>query len=290
MPARNRAGIPQSFELEVQLYWLIQALGGKRIMLAKMSSVFAVSAILTAAFIGARTAQAQDASSSLADQLKSQYKIAKVGMDSSGWSVTEPGTVLVIQKGGILGVPPANLTIATATFKDGELHGPNGFVTATLAKVSRQLPIGEKVYIFKMDISAKSDKISLFIIECDSCNNVQQPAAYKALLVFQFPKGYLDKADPSQVEDVITQILAPDSGSASNDQQQTPQQQPAQAQPPAASQTDSAPATVQIGQTIDQVKAILGTPEKVFDVGKKQIYVYKDVKITFVDGKVSDVQ
>jgi hypothetical protein len=255
-------------------------------MLAKMSSVFAVSAILVAAFWGVRTTQAQDASSSLADQLKSQYKIAKVGMDSSGWSVTEPGTVLVIQKGGILGVPPANLTIATASFKDGELHGPNGFVTATLAKVSRLLNIGEKVYIFKMDISAKSDKISLFIIECDACNNVQQPAAYKALLVFQFPKGYLDKADSSQVQDVISQVLAPDSGSASNDQQQ----QPAQAQPAAASQADSAPATVQIGQTIDQVKAILGTPEKVFDLGKKQIYVYKDVKITFVDGKVSDVQ
>jgi hypothetical protein len=260
-------------------------------MPARVSYAFAVAAIFTTGFFCARTAQAQDASSSLAGQLKSQYKIAKVGMDSSGWSVTEPGTVLVIQKGGILGVPPANLTIATATFKDGELHGPGGFVTATLAKVSRLLNIGEKVYIFKMDISAKSDKISLFIIECDACNNVQQPSAYKALLVFQFPKGYLDKADASQVEDVITQVLAPDSGSGSGDQQQAPpQQQPAQAQQPATNQPDSAPLTVQIGQTMDQVKAILGPPEKTFDVGKKQIYVYKDVKITFVDGKVADVQ
>src|SRR5271154_7409385 len=107
-------------------------------MFAKLSSLFATAAILTAAFLGARTAQAQDASSGLADQLKSQYKIAKVGMDSSGWSVTEPGTVLVIQKGGILGVPPANLTIATATFKDGELHAPNGLL---FSKVSRQLTI-----------------------------------------------------------------------------------------------------------------------------------------------------
>ncbi|HKN73980.1 MAG TPA: hypothetical protein VJW94_02290 [Candidatus Acidoferrum sp.] len=260
-------------------------------MFAKFSSVFAAAAILTAAFFGARTAQAQDASPGLADQLKSQYKIAKVGMDSTGWSVTEPGTVLVIQKGGILGVPPANLAIATATFKDGELHGPNGVTVAMVAKVSRQLTIGEKVYIFKMDLNAKSDKISLFIIECDACNNAQQPAAYKALLVFQFPKGYLDKADASQVQDVISQVLAPDSSSGSNDQQQAPQQQqPAQSQQPATSQPDSAPTTVQIGQSIDQVKAVLGTPEKVFDVGKKQIFVYKDVKITFVDGKVSDVQ
>jgi hypothetical protein len=257
-------------------------------MWTKLSSGFAAAAILAAASFGARTVQAQDTSSSLANQLKSQYKIAKVGMDSSGWSVTEPGTVLVIQKGGILGVPPANLTIATATFKDGDLHAPNGLL---FSKVSRQLTIGEKIYIFKMDLNVKSDKISLFLIECDACNNVQQPAAYKALLVFQFPKGYLDKAEASQVQDVISQVLAPDSSTGSNDQQQAPQQQqPAQSQQPAASQPDAAPLTVQIGQTIDQVKAILGPPEKTFDVGKKQIFVYKDVKITFVDGKVADVQ
>jgi hypothetical protein len=259
-------------------------------MSAKMSSVFAVVAVLAAASLGTSAAQAQDAPTTLAEQLKSQYKIAKVGMDSSGWSVTEPGTVLVIQKGGILGVPPANLTIATATFKDGELHGPNGLAAGMVSKVSRQLTIGEKIYIFKMDLNAKSDKISLFIIECDACNNVQQPAAFKALLVFQFPKGYLDKADATQVQDVISQVLAPDSGSGSNDQQQAQQQQPVQSQQPAASQPDSAPLAVQIGQTIDQVKAILGPPEKTFDVGKKQIFVYKDVKITFVDGKVADVQ
>jgi hypothetical protein len=34
----------------------------------------------------------------------------------------------------------------------------------------------------------------------------------------------------------------------------------------------------------------LGQPEKIVNLGTKQIYVYKDLKITFVSGKVSDVQ
>ena len=38
------------------------------------------------------------------------------------------------------------------------------------------------------------------------------------------------------------------------------------------------------------VVAILSQPEKVVDLGAKKIYVYKDMKITFTDGKVSDVQ
>jgi hypothetical protein len=262
-------------------------------MLTKLSSALAAAAFLAAGSFSALTAQAQDAPS-LADQLKSQYKLAKVGIDSSGWSVTQPGTVLVIQKGGILGVPPAYAAIATTTFKDGELHAPNAFTVAMLKQVSRFLAIGEKVYIFKMDVQAKTDKVGFFIVECDACNNVQQPATFKALLVFQFPRGYLDKADGSQVLDVINQVLAPDAGSA--DQQQAPQQPVPQEQqsPQAAPSVDTVPppatATIQLGQTPDQVKAALGQPEKIVDLSKKQIYVYKDLKITFIDGKVSDVQ
>jgi hypothetical protein len=41
---------------------------------------------------------------------------------------------------------------------------------------------------------------------------------------------------------------------------------------------------------VDDVKAIQGEPEKVVDLGSKKIYVYKDLKITFLDGKVSDIQ
>jgi len=42
--------------------------------------------------------------------------------------------------------------------------------------------------------------------------------------------------------------------------------------------------------TTDQVESTLGKPDKVFNLGAKQIYVYKDVKVTFMNGKVSDVQ
>jgi hypothetical protein len=47
--------------------------------------------------------------------------------------------------------------------------------------------------------------------------------------------------------------------------------------------------TVQLGQSIDEVTAGLGNPLTVIDLGPKKIYKYKDMKITFKDGKVSDV-
>jgi hypothetical protein len=42
--------------------------------------------------------------------------------------------------------------------------------------------------------------------------------------------------------------------------------------------------------TIREVKASLGIPEKNAGLGAKQIFVYSDMKVVFVDGKVSDVQ
>ncbi len=44
------------------------------------------------------------------------------------------------------------------------------------------------------------------------------------------------------------------------------------------------------GQTPDQVQAALGKPDKIVNLGTKMIYVYKDLKVTFLNGKVSDVQ
>ena len=49
-------------------------------------------------------------------------------------------------------------------------------------------------------------------------------------------------------------------------------------------------ATVTLGQSVDQVTAALGPPMTVIDLGNKKIYKYKDMKVTFNGGKVTDVQ
>jgi len=68
---------------------------------------------------------------------------------------------------------------------------------------------------------------------------------------------------------------------------------PAEAAPPPIAPPPPPPADpveVSEGQTIDQVVAALGQPLKKAKVGTKDIYYYKDLKVTFVSGKVKDVQ
>jgi hypothetical protein len=60
--------------------------------------------------------------------------------------------------------------------------------------------------------------------------------------------------------------------------------------PPPADEPAAAPKTVSLGQTKDVVTANFGQPDKIAKVGTKEIYYYKDFKVTFVNGKVTDVQ
>src|SRR5213083_3792677 len=136
--------------------------------------------------------------------------------------------------------------------------------------------------------------VALSVIACDSCNNVNPPTYYKSQVVFQFTKGYLAKASPPQIEDVIAQVFTIDDsgnnqqngGGSAQGNQDAQGGQAAQAanEPPKQLQT------IQMGQTMDEVSASLGQPEKIVNLGPKQIYVYKDLKVTFVRGKVVDVQ
>ena len=50
------------------------------------------------------------------------------------------------------------------------------------------------------------------------------------------------------------------------------------------------PVQIQVGQTIDEVRAALGTPSRIATVGSKQIYFYPDMKVTFIRGRVTDVE
>ncbi len=253
---------------------------------------------------------AQAPTVSLEDQLKAQYTLVKMGADSSGAAVVEQGTVLVVKKGGILGVPYSDTSIFSTKYENGAVHSPNPMASKALGfglgKLGRPAPTTQffqkdtKVYPAKLAVNLPKDQVVMGIVACDSCNNTDPKTFYKADVVFQFPKGTLATANPSTVEDTIAGLLAIDDSKddqgnnnqqgGGNDQQGNNQGGgggggQAQQQAPAPE-----PQQIEKGQTPDQVVAAIGQPDKIVNLGAKQIYVYKDIKVTFINGKVSDVQ
>jgi hypothetical protein len=291
---------------ETKFLCAVKDIGKKEFaMSGKACRTLKAVAVIIAGLLPAGIAIAQGGADSLESQLAAKYKVAKIGQDSSGISVTDPGTVLVIKKGGILSVTSSNMVVIPSYVKDGQVHSANGNAMAGVSKLlkwknvsdptgsttaeTKFLTIGEKVYVSKIEVNRKDSKVSMAVIECDSCNSVQDASQRKAQVVFQFPKDYLAGADGGQVSDVISQVLEiqpeeaaqPEQGQDAQQGQQQAQQPEAPAQPPP---------TIQLGQTIDEVKGLLGEPTKVVNLGVKQIYIYKDMKVVFLRGKVADVQ
>jgi hypothetical protein len=281
---------------------------------------FAPIVILTV-LIGALTAPKPAAAQavSLLEQLQAQYKLVKMGSDTSGYSVTEKGTLLAIQKGGVLGVPYSDKSVLATKYEGGVVHSPNGALvegkkrllghfsqTASQGQTTKLLAVGDKVYPTKIDVALDKDTVTVGIVACDTCNKTDPPTYNKANVVFQFPKGSLAAASAGSVEDTIGQLLSisTDDGGGQDqggnqqggdqqggdqqggDQQGGGQQGGGQQQQAPAAE----PQTIQLGQSTDDVQAALGKPDKIVNLGPKQIWVYKDLKVTFLKGKVSDVQ
>ncbi len=76
-------------------------------------------------------------------------------------------------------------------------------------------------------------------------------------------------------------------GSAASPSTSTSSSSAAMAPPPPS---EKAPASLSLHQTINDVVSAMGKPERIVNIGNKTIYYYKDIKITFTDGKVTDVQ
>jgi hypothetical protein len=274
-----------------------------------------LAVIIAALIVPVALAQAP----TLDEQLAAQYKLVKMGSDTSGYSVVDKGTLLSIQKGGILGVPYSDQSVLSTKYENGTVHSPSTALSKTIGfgmkrfgkeQTTHLFAVGDKVYPSKIEVNASKDTVTIGIVACDTCNKTDPPTYNKANVVFQFPKGTLASANAGSVEDMIGQLLAvstDDQGgqqsadqngqqqSADQGQQQAadqgaaqpaaaPQQAAAQDQPPAE------PASIDKGMTTDQVQSALGKPDKIVNLGSKQIYVYKDLKVTFLNGKVSDVQ
>ena len=207
-------------------------------------------------------------------RLNEKFKGSPKGPD--GNLVIEEGSLLEIRKNGILGIPFGPTGIPQSTYKqDGQMHPP-GPLQRTLAgqQVYTPLQAGERVYLVRMEVNLKGNSITFIIFKCDQCAG-PSPSGLRAAVAFQFPKGYLATADPAQVEEFI--------GQAFSLYASAPVEAPAPAEPQVTT-------TIELGQTAEQVIAALGQPSKIAKVGTKEIYFYKDLKVTFINGKVTDVE
>lgn len=218
-------------------------------------------------------------------QLQTRYVPVKLGR--GGQTVVSPGAILTVQAPGIRSNPAIQFTFMNS-YQDGRIKHSAGSSLITDRDSVRDLQIGEGVFLYKVEV--KDNGVVFHVQPCGNCDFSEvNPFPFRAGITFQLPKNWLLSPDLNQVDQMISRVFSivgappPAAMSASGPPA------PAQAPPP-VSPVREQPLRIELGQSPEQVRSILGEPGKVVDLGNKKLFVYKDLKITFIDARVTDVQ
>lgn len=212
--------------------------------------------------------RAGDEKSALKEALEAKYGLTKVSWDKV--RVTDPGPVYVLKAEGVNADRATDMTMLVNKVVDGHVQQPKGAGASMFSKqTTKQFKPGDRLYLTKIDV--KDAGLLFWFISTETSDfsdkGSTKQTRYRAVLGFEVPKTLLDASQVDEIKKIIDPIvLLETDAQAANTK------------------------TVELGQTPDQVKATLGAPDKIIKLGAKDVYVYKDMKVVFVDGKVSDVQ
>jgi hypothetical protein len=249
-------------------------------------------------------AQAGDPKDELLQKLNRQFVLTK--MTADGTDVVKAGSAVTLHKDGWHMCSIQAKSPLTNFYKDGKLSAGKfawgmAMGLAQPNMPTSTVPIRNFVADEKFWVSAIDFEKGYIVFKVYS--DAYQDVRYYAQLAF-----LLNKKSAGPVDDLLKAIsevvtAEPASGGAGptasapaapagQDQSAPPQQvmAPIAPPPPPTDTPPPAPPTVSLGQTMDQVVAVMGQPKSLAKVGTKTIFNYPDLKVIFVDGKVSDVQ
>ena len=278
-------------------------------------SACGVALLVAATFSIGMKAQVGDPATLIKEKLVSQIKLTKT--NGANDDIVTAGDVVLLHKDGLKmcstgGKGYSNIFSngmfvmdtkkrAGGILKQGLLNkmtGNGGFTDAASGSgcTERKFVSGEKFWI--TDIQNKNDGIVVTVFS-DPYNDQR----YYGDIKFPFVKGSTPNVDDfvKLVGEVVT--VAPSDDKDKGDQAAKSEQpaQPAQSATPAPAPiqaiapppppADAPPPSIAIGQTKDMVVAGFGQPVRTAKLaGTKEIYFYKDMKVTFTNGKVSNVE
>jgi hypothetical protein len=231
------------------------------------------SAILAAALVCVVTPTAAFCapnSRALREALVADYPLTQVGLvmfKTDYTRITVPGVILAVRLPGIYAdVANTQNAIVNTNYANGQITQATGFSAAfggTTAH-SRTLNPNEKVYVTQILVKRDAVQLELLTVDVATLGDGMS-TRYRAELNVKIPG--IDTMTPEDVKKAIEAVIA---------------------DPATASAVESK--TIKLGMSTDEVKKSLGNPDKIVDLGTKQFFIYKDMKVVFVDSVVSDVQ
>jgi hypothetical protein len=186
---------------------------------------------------------------------------------------------------------------------------------ADKAQATRTYVTGEKFWVTRIDVKDSGKDAGIVM---DFFTDAVSDVRYRTTVTIPFKGAMPSPDDALKLVAEVVKVAPPDDKDAKGGEQdkgnaQAPAAKGGRPAPAAAAAAQPAPApeapaeaapaaieppppppadppTVKLGQTPDEVVAALGQPDKKVKLPTKEMYYYKDLKVTFVNGKVKDIQ
>jgi len=234
----------------------------------------------------ARVVASGDWKGAIEDKIQQAYPVTQFTGDKT--DIVTTGAVLMLKKNGL--VLYAGDALATAnTYRAGKITQNllGAFQRNTTDGTVRTFVKGEKFWITQID--AKDDGLFLQFISDPLPDN-----RYHGTLKFPWGKNTRPPAEEisALVAEVVQNVGTPPAQPEPAQKQMTPIQPPPPPDPALApiAPPPPPPVTLAVGQTREQAIAAMGQPEKIANVGTKQILYFKNLKVTLVGGKVTVIE
>ena len=207
----------------------------------------------------------------LSSAVTSAYRITVPGFLGDFRSI---GDILMPRQEGVRAGRPGKLFNANIA-KGQSLAVAGGGDQRLLGGVhSGVLKQGEQLYLYGVTTGADYLQLELFTVKTYLLPGMRGPTPLQASLRFQYDTG-ISGVTPRQLLDDIDKWF-------NVEEVDNPARKRRAASRPVR--------TVKLGQTQEEVTTIFGPPEKQVLLGNKVVFVYRDLKVIFIDGKVTDAE
>lgn len=222
----------------------------------------------------------------LSAALRNRFSLTPVNGQTG--AVNAPGTVYVVAKGGIRALPMHGTSNYWPNyyFKNGHVHQPyvkasssssNGTSNFTigirmpgLPDGTRHLQTNESVYITQIAVNGR---IVSFLLQ--SCSD-----ASRAEMDFHFASRNLAAVDLREVLETISQLLVDPNAKTEQAEESTG----------SAGQSDDLASTmIRPGMSLEEVKSMLGEPEKIKRDHEGAVLMYTGFEVRFAGNAVSSI-
>lgn len=198
-------------------------------------------------------------------------------------NLKEPGTILIVQKQGLKADRPFRLFNPNLVV-NRQVAAVGGGNLALRGNFDGYLKAGDRLYLYGVRTGENYVELELFTAKSFSVSGSgsRGPVPLQANTRFRYDGGLAAVSAGQVMADIDAWFGPGDSATAGAGPMGGTLTQSGAKEKPAG--------TIRLGQSETEVTAILGQPDKKILLGAKSVFVYGNLKVVFIDGRVMDAE